>query len=113
MGAKFMKNKLTKTLGDNIKKIRKQKNLKQEELAELLGLEVKSLSLIETGNGFVSAKTLEKLSDVLKTPVSEFFENSDDKKAEKLHKNILSKLELIKNDEKKLEALYLILKSFI
>ena len=113
MGVKIMKNKLTLTLGNNIKKIRKNLNLKQEELAELLGLEVKSLSLIETGNGFVSAKTLEKLSDVLKTPVSEFFENSDDKKAENIYKNILSKLELIKNDEKKLEALYFILKNLI
>lgn len=108
-----MKNKLTQTLGENIKKIRKQRNLKQEELAELMGLEVKSLSLIETGNGFASAKTLEKLSDVLQTPVSEFFENSDEKTAENLYAAVLSKLELIKTNEKKLEALYLILKNFI
>lgn len=108
-----MKNQLTKTLGENIKKIRKQRNLKQGELAELIGLEVKSLSLIETGNGFASAKTLEKLSSVLKTPVSEFFEENDDENSESLYSSIIANLELIKDNSKKLEALNIVLKNLI
>ena len=45
-----MKNEICKILGCNIKKIRKQRNLKQDELAELIGLEVKSLSLNKSQN---------------------------------------------------------------
>ncbi|MDO5437599.1 MAG: helix-turn-helix transcriptional regulator [bacterium] len=108
-----MKNQLTKTLGENVRRIRKQRNLKQEELAELIGLEVKSLSLIETGNGFASAKTLEKLSSVLKTPVSQLFEEQDSKSPENIYSSVLSNLELIKNNSKKLEALNIVLKELI
>ena len=48
-----MENQVCKVLGDNIKKFRKIKGITQNELAEQVGLEVKSLSLIETGKGFV------------------------------------------------------------
>ncbi len=108
-----MKNKICKILGENIKKIRKAKGLKQETLAELIGLEVKSLSLIETGNGFATAKTLEKLMSVLNVSVSELFEENEPQSAEQLYFNILSNLELIKNNTKKLRAINLIIKSWI
>lgn len=108
-----MKNKVCKTLGENISKIRKQKKLKQDELAELIGVETKSLSLVETGNGFVTAKTLEKISEILKVPVSELFEEENSKSASKLYSSIISNLETIKENSKKLEALNIVLKSLI
>ncbi len=108
-----MKNKICVVLGSNIKKIRKSKGLKQEELAEMIGLEVKSLSLIETGNGFASGKTLEKLIDVLNVQINELFAVSDDKEIEILYKQIIDHLTLIKNNAPKLNTLLLVLKSLI
>ena len=49
-----------KLLGKRIKEIRKQKNLTQEQLAELIQIETGSLSAIESGRHFPSLPTLEK-----------------------------------------------------
>lgn len=51
-----MKDKICKILGTNIKKYRKLRNMTQENLAEAVGIEIKTLSLIETGRGFVFGK---------------------------------------------------------
>ena len=47
-----MQNQVCKILGENIRRLRKSRGLNQDKLAELIGLEIKSLSLIETGKGF-------------------------------------------------------------
>ena len=54
-----------KLLGKRIKEIRKQKNLTQEQLAELIQIETGSLSAIESGRHFPSLPTLEKISATL------------------------------------------------
>ena len=108
-----MKSYVCKVLGDNIKKIRKTKGLKQDELAELLGLEVKSLSLIETGNGFVSAKTLEKLISVLNVSLGDLFGELNEEEASVLYKQVLDKLELIKNNPAKLNTTLMVIKSLV
>lgn len=109
----IMKNQISKVLGNNIKKIRKKRGIKQEELAELIGLEVKSLSLIETGAGFASAKTLEKLANILKISFAQLFEEENSKTAETLYSAALLNLELIKNNSKKLETINLVLQSLV
>ena len=100
-------------LGSNIKKLRKIRNITQSELAEMLSMEVKSLSLIETGRGFVSSKTLDKLITILNVSPAELFETSDKYKSDMIYSNILSDLEIIKNDTKKLGTLSLVLKSLL
>ena len=108
-----MQNRICKTLGNNIKRIRKAKGLTQDRLVELLGVEIKSLSLIETGRGFVSARTLEKLTDVLNVTAAELFDTDDNKEPEKIYNSILSNLELIKNNADKLETINLAIKSIL
>ncbi len=108
-----MQNQICKILGENIKRLRKARNLKQDALAELIGLEIKSLSLVETGKGFVSAKTLEKLAFVLNVKASELFETQDKNDNEKLHSSILKNLDLIKNNYSKLQTVDLVVKSLI
>lgn len=53
-----------KLLGKRIKEIRKQKNLTQEQLAELIQIETGSLSAIESGRHFPSLPTLEKFQQL-------------------------------------------------
>ncbi len=108
-----MQNQVCKILGENIKKLRKARGLKQDELAEMIGIEIKSLSLIETGKGFVSAKTLEKLAAVLNTRLSDLFEYQDGQSCDNLYDIILNNLELIKNNPQKLETINIVLKSLI
>ena len=108
-----MKNYVCTVLGKNIKRIRKIKGLKQDELAERLGLEVKSLSLVETGNGFVSAKTLEKLISVLDVPLTELFDVQDKENVTFLYEQVLNNLEHIKNNSQKLNTVLLVLKSLV
>lgn len=108
-----MQNQICKILGENIKRLRKARSLKQDELAELIGLEIKSLSLIETGKGFVSAKTLEKLASVLNVTASELFETPYNKDTEVLYSGIIKNLDLIKNNYSKLQTVDIVIKSLI
>lgn len=108
-----MQNQICKILGENIKRLRKARNLKQDALAELIGLEIKSLSLIETGKGFVSAKTLEKLASVLNVAASELFETQNEKDTSVLYSAIVKNLDLIKNNYSKLQTVDIVIKSLI
>ena len=62
-----MTNKATKllALGRNIQKARKDKNLSQNQLAELLDISREHLAKIETAKRCISLSLLFKLSDVL------------------------------------------------
>lgn len=108
-----METNVCKVLGENIKKIRKIRGITQNELAEMLSLEVKSLSLIETGKGFISAKTLEKLIKILKISPAELFATSDQNECNKIYSEIVSDLDIIKEDAKKLNTVSLVLKSLL
>ena len=105
-----MKDKICKLLGNNIKKYRKLRGYTQESLAEALGMEIKSLSLVETGRGFVSSNTLAKLSDVLGVAPAELFSGED---ITNRYDDIQNALELIKNDSDKLNTIWVVLKSLI
>jgi transcriptional regulator with XRE-family HTH domain len=52
---------LKKELGKNIQKYRKLNRITQEKLAELIGVEINSISSIETGKYFPSPDNLVKI----------------------------------------------------
>lgn len=62
-----------KQLGQRIRAIRKKKGYTQEKLAELINIEPPSLSYIETGKFAPSVETLQKLSEVLRVDIWEFY----------------------------------------
>lgn len=68
---------VSKLLGTNVQKYRKNKNLTQTELAEKLGISQKHLSDIETGTKFPSAGLIEKLAKELNVSVAFLFGGSD------------------------------------
>ena len=70
--------------GDNLKKIRKNKKLSQEQLAEKIGISPKSLSQIELGNNFVSADNLEQICSALNVHVRNLFDFENDNSKEKI-----------------------------
>ncbi len=102
-----------KTLGEKIKRLRKQRNLTQEQLAEMIDIAPKNLSKIEVGANFVTAETLEKLLIALNVTTEELFANSHIKEPKELLADIYTQLDNIKGEQKKLEAVYKMIKFFI
>lgn len=52
-------------LGENIQIIRKHRGMKQQELANKIGINMQSLSKIERGLNYPAYETLEKIMEVL------------------------------------------------
>lgn len=65
--------KIRKLLGKRIQEIRTGKNITQEKLAELAGIDPRSLSSIECGHAFPS-RCLSNISDALNTGLPDLFD---------------------------------------
>lgn len=61
-------------VGNNLKLIRKAKDITQEDLAGIIGIHPRQLSKIETGEHFPSCKTLEKLCIALDINPTDLFD---------------------------------------
>ncbi len=62
-----------KSIGQEIKKARKNKNLTQERVAEMIGVSATYIGFIEQGQRVPSIKTADKLARVLKIKLSDLF----------------------------------------
>lgn len=81
-----------KILSQNIKEKRKAMGITQCELAEMLNVEDKYISRLETGTSTPSFALLEKLSNILNINLSEFFVTENTIKKEELINQITLKL---------------------
>lgn len=105
-----MKTEINIKLGKRIQYLRQQRGLSQENLAEALNIAPTSLSYVETGRGFMSLPTLEKLAKVLDIEIYEIFRFSSIKSNDEMYNYIVSRLEILKNDNEKIKVLYNIVK---
>ena len=108
-----MTTEIGKKLGFRIKYLRKQKGFSQEQFAEAIGIATTSLSYIETGRGFMTLNTLEKMSKVLDIEPHEIFQFISTQTDEEMFEYTIKKLEYIKNDSEKLKTVYTILKNIL
>ena len=69
---------ISKLFGENLRKLRKEANLTQDELSEKLEISQKHLSKIETGSQFASAQLISKITNVLEINPSQLFEVLDE-----------------------------------
>lgn len=58
-------------IGKRIRRLRKQRELTQEELAEKVGVSTTHVGLVETGKRRMSLKTLQKVANALKVKVKD------------------------------------------
>lgn len=65
---------LRQDFGNRLKSIRLERKLTQEQFAELVGISVDFLSLIERGINAPSFEVLEKMQAGLRIPIREFFD---------------------------------------
>lgn len=108
--------------GSNLKLLRKSKGLTQEALAELIGLNQRQLTRIETGVSFLSANVLEKIALALNVNLEELFsfdfersldveDNKRIKAQTKSVEKIFTQVRKISGDQKQLEYLTLAIES--
>jgi len=94
---------IKKLLGKRLQEIRKKRNLTQERLAELVGLDTSSISHIENGKYYPNAENLDKILDVLKIKPSEIFTFENYSPKEEL---IAEMNEAMQHDEKLTRLMY-------
>ena len=74
---------IKKIFGTNVKKARVAKGLTQEQLAEILDLQVQTITFIETGRTFISSEVLAKLCNYFNVEISYFFKSRNLEPTEK------------------------------
>lgn len=106
-------NNLKTKLGQKIKYLRKQQNITQEKLAELINMDITSLSKIETGRNYPQPETIEKISKALNVEIGQIFTFQSPETKEDYIKAINRNIQIIENNEEKLRILYNITSFFI
>ena len=81
-----------KVFGKRIKELRERKKLTPERLAEKVGLDLQTISRIETGYYFTSFENLEKLANALDVTMADLFNFGHLKTKEELIKEINTEL---------------------
>ncbi|MBQ8458983.1 helix-turn-helix transcriptional regulator [bacterium] len=102
-----------KSFGEKLKRLRKNKGLTQEQLAEIIEIDPRNLSRIEVGSSFVKADTLEKILKALNVTTEQLFANDHIKSSKELVTDINKYIEIAKNDSKKLEKIHKMIRFFV
>lgn len=85
--------------GRKIKEYRKKKNLTQAQLAELVNVDDKHISCIESGKNFPSPDLIERLATSLDVEPKDLFEFYYLQDLEDLKSDIIKMLDKLNNDE--------------
>ena len=99
--------------GKKIKRMRINRGLTQEELAEAADISQRAMSGIETGENFVSAETIDRLVKALDTSMEELFATNHLKMGDELRQEIDNKLNCLSDDPVKLEIVYNVVKGLL
>lgn len=86
------------TFARNFKHFRERARLGQEALAEKIGVNVRTISVYETGKGYPKVDLLIKISSILQVPVEHFFAD-DPENADKTPKPPAAGMSLASNSE--------------
>lgn len=93
-------------LGNNIKNLRKTRNLSQEKLAEMIGVEPPALSKIENGKSYPTPQTLENIIKALNIKPELLLVLEEELDIEQAHKDILNRLNKAKQNKTLFTQIY-------
>ena len=96
-------NSTIKLFGKRIKELRKSNNYKQEQLAEILGVDYQTISRIETGYYFTSYDNLEKLAKEFNVEIKDLFDFKHLQELKILKENLKTNIENL--SEQKIQKL--------
>ncbi len=88
-----MNNNITKKFGKRLQELRKSREMTQARLAELSGLEIQTISRIESGARFPLKENIEKLASALNCEIKDLFEFKYNKTKAELREEINRKLD--------------------
>ena len=100
-------------LGKKIKRMRLNRGMTQEQLAEAVDVSQRTMSGIEIGENFVSAETLDRIIEALDTTSEELFATEHLKHTDELIKEISEDIKNFSNSPEKLEIIYKVTKSLL
>ena len=100
-----------KLFGKRIKELRKQKNLTQEQLSELLGVFQKQIGNIETGVTFTTMNNLEKLAKILDVEIQDLFKFTQHKEKDELIEEINHFISIASGEQ--IRLIYKIIKDIV
>ena len=83
---------MKKLLGEKIKEIRKSRKITQAELAELINVDSKYISRIETSNASPSLEVVHNIAEALNVQEKDLFDTSCMKTKEELDREIIDGL---------------------
>ena len=104
---------LKKEIGKNIQKFRKLNKITQEKLAEMVGVEINSISSIETGKYFPSPENLVKIASSLNVSLADLFTFKKELSNTEYIQEINNYIALLKNNTEKLKSIYNYIKYII
>lgn len=104
---------LKKEVGAKIAKLRKTKGWTQEKFAEIIDINISSLSNIETGNSFPQPSTFEKIIAKLEIKPQDLFTFDEIKSNNEIYEDLIKKIKFIKKDSEKLHIAYAFIKNLI
>lgn len=102
---------LSKHFLRNLKYLRKSRKLTQEQLAEMVGVDFRYISILETAKSFPSCDVIEKLAAALNVGYSELFDFDYDMTREQQEERLITIIKLL--DTKHLQMLYKVTKDLI
>lgn len=85
--------------GKKVKELRKQNNLTQAKLAEMVSVDDKHISCIESGKNFPSPDLLERIASALDIEVKDLFEFYHLQDSNNLKQDIISMLNKLNQEE--------------
>lgn len=90
-------------VAEQIRNIRKAKNLSQQEVAEKIGIDRAQYSRVETGKSEPTITSLEKIAKALEVDIIDFFKSTNSYDVNSYDSSLIEKVKLIDglNEEQK------------
>lgn len=88
-------------IGKKIKEIRKNKNISQEKLAEMVAMNTRSILRLENAQSSPTLETLEKVAEALNVDIKVFFETETLESRNAILENINNSLNKMSDNELK------------
>lgn len=96
------KNKILKTIGNNIRALRISKGMTQEQLAEKLEHSVNFISLIELGKSGMTPVTMLNICNILNTDVNCLFNGLQTSRIQNKDKKLIDEISSLTDDDRKM-----------
>lgn len=102
---------IKKDFGQRIKELRNKKGITQYQLAEMVGIDPKHMSHIETGRSFPKADLIEKFANALEVEYPELFNTQHLEDREIIFKRLINYLKNASDSE--LQVIYKLISGYL